>query len=65
MENPWILTTPARPARPNVPVFHPRITVSEFIKEDSKERDVEILEKFVAQEDTFDSKFSHKLIFTI
>lgn len=49
-EDPWILTTPTRHARPNAPVVYPRMTVSDFIRDESKELDVEILEYFVVPE---------------
>lgn len=47
----WLSTTPARPARPNVLVAHPRMTVSDFINGESKEWDVAMLKNFVAPED--------------
>ena len=36
-ENPWIPTTPARHARPSVPVLNPKMRVSELITGESKE----------------------------
>lgn len=50
MENPWILTTPARPARLNALVIHSRIPISDFIRDDLKEWDVESLKNFVGTE---------------
>lgn len=35
-------------SRPNVPVAHPRMTVSDFINGNAKEWDEEMLENFVA-----------------
>lgn len=49
-ESPWIPISPTRPTRLNVPVVHPRMTVNDFTREDSKEWNISILEYFVAQE---------------
>ena len=50
-EDPWIPSTPARPARSRVPVVHPKMTVSSLIDFKSKEWDARLLEQYVDQED--------------
>ena len=50
-EDPWIPSTPARPARSRVPVVHPSMTVSSLINFESKEWDARLLEQYVDQED--------------
>ena len=50
-EDPWIPTTPARPAHPLAPVIHPNMRVSNFINQESKEWDVGLLENYVAPQD--------------
>ena len=47
-EDPWILTTQARPACPSAPVLHPNLRVSDLIDHESKEWDVRLLEDYVA-----------------
>ena len=44
------MTTPARAATLNALVIHPRIPISDFIRDDSKEWDVERLKNFVGAE---------------
>ena len=50
-EDPWIPTTPARPAHPLAPVIHLNMRVSNFINQESKEWDVGLLENYVAPQD--------------
>ena len=50
-EDPWIPSTPARPARSRIPVVHPKMTVSSLIDFESKEWDARLLEQYVDQED--------------
>ena len=50
-EDPWIPTTPARPALPIAPVMHPNMRVSDFINPEMKEWDVDLLENYVNPED--------------
>ena len=50
-EDPWISSTPARPARPMAPVVHTKMTVSGRINFESKEWDVQLLEQYVDHED--------------
>ena len=50
-EDPWIPTTPARPALPIAPVMHPNMRVSDFINPVTKEWDVGLLENYVNPED--------------
>lgn len=50
-EDPWIPTSPARPARLNVYVFHPNMRVSNLINGETKEWDVGLLENYVAPDD--------------
>lgn len=47
----WIPTLLARPARSNVPVINPRMTVNDFIKEGSNKWDVEMFENFASTND--------------
>ena len=47
----WIPSTPARPARPRVPVVNPKMLVSSLISSESKEWDARILAQYVEQED--------------
>ena len=42
---------PARPPRARAPAVNPKMTVSSLINHVSKERDVRLLEQYVAQED--------------
>ena len=49
-EDPWIPSTPARPARSRVPVVHPRMTISSVIDFESG-WDARLLEQYVDQED--------------
>ena len=50
-EDPWIPTTPARPAQPTAPALHPNMRVSDLINEESKEWDVGLLENYIASVD--------------
>ena len=50
-EDPWIPTTPARPARLSAPVLHPNMIVSDLIDQESKEWDVRLLEDYVSPVD--------------
>ncbi|XP_048611782.1 uncharacterized protein LOC125586041 [Brassica napus] len=50
-EDPWIPTTPARPAVPVAPVMHPNMRVSDLIDQVSKEWDVGLLENYVTPGD--------------
>ncbi|XP_013700227.1 uncharacterized protein LOC106404011 [Brassica napus] len=50
-EDPWIPTTPARPALPIAPVMLPNMRVSDFINPVTKEWDVGLLENYVNPED--------------
>ncbi|XP_013614584.1 PREDICTED: uncharacterized protein LOC106320769 [Brassica oleracea var. oleracea] len=50
-EDPWIPSTPARPARARVPVVNPKMTVNSLIDFESKDWDVRLLEQYVDQED--------------
>ena len=49
--DPWIPSTPARPARTMAPVVHPKMTVSGLINFESKECDVQLLEQYADHED--------------
>ena len=46
-EDPWIPTTPARPAWPLAPMLHSNMRVSDLINQDMKEWDVGLLENYV------------------
>lgn len=48
-EDPWIPTTPLRPAMPNA--RNPKMTVIDLIKGESKEWDVGLLENYVVHDD--------------
>ena len=50
-EDPWIPTTPARPAVPVAPVMHPNMRVSDFVNQVTKEWDVHLLEQYVNLDD--------------
>ena len=50
-EDPWIPTTPARPARLLASVLHLNMRVSDFINQETKEWDVGLLESYVVAED--------------
>ena len=50
-EDPWIPTTPARPAIPLAPVMHPNMRVSDLINLESKDWDVSLLENYVNRAD--------------
>ena len=50
-DDPWIPSTPARPARARVPVVNPKMTVISLIDFESKDLDVRLLEQYVDQED--------------
>ena len=50
-QDPWIPSTPARPARSRAPVVHPKMTVSSLIDFETKEWDTRLLEQYVDQED--------------
>ncbi|XP_048593391.1 uncharacterized protein LOC125576910 [Brassica napus] len=50
-EDPWIPTTPARPAVLLAPVMHPNMRVSDLIYQGSKDWDVNLLENYVNPED--------------
>lgn len=50
-KDPWILTTSAKLACPNVPLVHPRMTVNDFIRDDPKKWDVKMPVHFVVLED--------------
>ncbi|XP_022558258.1 uncharacterized protein LOC111206163 [Brassica napus] len=50
-EDPWIPSTPARPAVPIAPVMHPNMRVSDLIYQGVKEWDVGLLENYVHPED--------------
>ncbi|KAF3581042.1 hypothetical protein DY000_02033334 [Brassica cretica] len=50
-EDPWITTTPARPAIPVAPVMHPNMRVSDLINQVSKDWDVGLLEHYVNLDD--------------
>ena len=50
-EDPWIPTTPARPAIPIAAAMHPNMRVSDLIDHVSKEWDVGLLENYVTLED--------------
>ena len=50
-EDPWVPTTPARPAIPIAPVMHPNMRVSDLIDQVSKEWDIGLLENYVSLED--------------
>lgn len=49
-EDPLIPTTPAKPAWPNAPIMHPRMTVIYLINGESKEWNVRLLENYVAHD---------------
>ena len=46
-EDPWIPTTPARPAIPIAPVMHPNVRVSDLINKVSMDWDVNLLGQYV------------------
>ncbi|KAF2557269.1 hypothetical protein F2Q68_00016526 [Brassica cretica] len=50
-EDPWIPTTPARPAIPLAPALHPNMRFSDLINLISKEWDVGLLEDYVSPDD--------------
>ena len=50
-QDPWIPSTPARPARSRVPVVNPKMTLSSLINSELKEWDARLLEQYVDQED--------------
>ncbi|CAA7014949.1 unnamed protein product [Microthlaspi erraticum] len=50
-EDPWIPTSPARPANARTPVAHPRMTVSDFINRDTKEWNLRMLEEYMSPEE--------------
>ena len=50
-EDPWIPTIPARPARPVAPALHSNMRVSDLINQESKDWDVNLLEKYVNRVD--------------
>ena len=50
-EDPWIPSILARPARAEVPVVHPKMTVSSLIDFELKEWDARLLEQYVDQGD--------------
>ncbi|XP_013632803.1 PREDICTED: uncharacterized protein LOC106338352 [Brassica oleracea var. oleracea] len=50
-EDPWVPTTPARPAIPIAPVMHPNMRVIDIINQVSKEWDIGLLENYVSLED--------------
>ena len=50
-QDPWIPSTPAKPARPRTPVVHLKMTVSSLINFESNEWDARLLEQYVYQED--------------
>ena len=50
-EDPWISTTPARPAIAVAPVLHPNMRVSDLIDQVIKEWDVGLLEDYVSPAD--------------
>ena len=49
--DPWISSTPARPARPRVPVVNLKMIVSSLINFESKEWDARLLAQYVDKED--------------
>lgn len=49
--DPWIPTTPDRPALSLAPALHPNMRVSDLINQDLKEWDAEKLENYVALAD--------------
>ena len=51
LEDPWIPTTPARPAVPVEPVMHPNMRVSDLINQVTQEWDVGLLEHYVNLDD--------------
>ncbi|XP_048605487.1 uncharacterized mitochondrial protein AtMg00310-like [Brassica napus] len=50
-EDPWIPTTPARPAIPVAPVMHPNMRVIDLINHAAKDWDVGLLENYVNLDD--------------
>lgn len=50
-EDPWIPTTPARPAQPMAPALHPNMRVSDLINHESKDWNVGLLENYVDPND--------------
>jgi len=50
-EDPWIPTTPTRPAIPVAPVMHPNMRVRDLINQVSKDWDVGLLENYVNLDD--------------
>ncbi|KAG2275693.1 hypothetical protein Bca52824_058248 [Brassica carinata] len=50
-EDPWIPTTPARPARSVATVMHLNMRVSDIINQESKEWDAGLLDNYVHPED--------------
>ena len=50
-EDPWILTTPTRPAIPLAPIFHLNMRVSDLIDQVTKEWNVGLLEDYVCPAD--------------
>ncbi|XP_013589029.1 uncharacterized protein LOC106404232 [Brassica napus] len=50
-EDPWIPTTPARPAIPLKPVMHPNMRVNDLINQESRDWDVSLLENYVNRAD--------------
>ena len=50
-EDPWIPTTPARPAVLVAPVMNPNMRVSDLINQESKDWDTSLLESYVNMDD--------------
>ena len=50
-EDPWIPTTPARPAVLVAPVMNPNMRVSDLINQESKDWDTSLLESYVKMDD--------------
>ena len=50
-QDPWVPSTPLKPAHSRAPVVHPKMTVSSLINFEIKEWDARLLEQYVDQED--------------
>lgn len=50
-KDPWIPTSPARPAHPSPPVWNPNMRVSDLINQETKDWDVGLLEEYITPDD--------------